>query len=64
MNISATQLAVIGGIFFLVGVASWQFIGTFLVWAAWQLVLYYAILAVVGALLYWGLATAARHRDE
>lgn len=63
MNVTTTQLGVIGAIFFIVGVASWQFIGTFLVWAAWQLVLYYAVLAVVGALLYWGLAVATRDRD-
>lgn len=63
MNLSRTQLAVVGAIFFILGVASWQFIGTFLVWAAWQVVLYYAILAVVGGLLYWALAAAVR-KDE
>lgn len=47
-----TNLLVVGGIVFILGVASWQFIGSFLVWALWQIAVYYVILLVVAVALY------------
>lgn len=52
IRLDGTQLLVFGGVLLIVGAGTWQFIGAFLVWAIWQVVLYYVLLVLVAAALY------------
>lgn len=58
MDYDLTNVLVVGGIVVVLGVASWQFVGGFLVWALWQVALYGLILLAVGAVVYLGLFVA------
>ena len=52
VRLDGTNLFVALGILLIVGAGAWQFIGAFLLWALWQVVAYYLILAAVAAALY------------
>ena len=54
----ATNALVFGTIVLLIAAASWQLIGSFVLWAAWQVFLYYVLLVTVAALLFLGLHVA------
>ena len=51
-GVDGTNVLVAGGVLLVVGAGAWQFIGTFLVWAFWQVALYYLVLSVVALALY------------
>lgn len=63
-RIDGTNLLVFGGVLVIVGAGTWQFIGAFLVWAIWQVVLYYVLLVVVAAVLYGALYAVVNGRGE
>lgn len=52
IRLDGTNLLVALGILLIVGAGAWQFIGAFLMWALWQVVAYYLVLAVVAAAVY------------
>lgn len=58
-----TNLLVFGGVLLIVAAGAWQFIGAFLVWAFWQVVLYYVVLAIVAGALYGALFVAVGGMD-
>ena len=58
-----TNLLVFGGVLLIVGAGTWQFIGAFLVWAIWQVVLYYVLLVVIAAVFYGALHLVANGRS-
>ena len=51
-DVDGTNVLVAGGVLLVVGAGAWQFIGTFLVWALWQVALYYLVLLVVALAIY------------
>lgn len=51
-DVDGTNVLVAGGVLLVVGAGAWQFIGTFLVWAFWQVALYYVVLLVVALAIY------------
>lgn len=63
MAYDLTNLLVVGGILFVLGVAVWQFVGTFVVWALWQVALYFVIVLVVGVTVYFALYVAVGRGD-
>lgn len=63
MKLDATNVLVFGAILVLVAVASWQLVGSVLVWAVWQVFLFYVLLVTIAGLLYVGLHVAVG-RDE
>lgn len=64
VRLDGTNLLVFGGVILIAAAGSWQFIGTFLVWAVWQVVLYYLVLIVVALVLYGALFVAVGREEE
>lgn len=60
MELDATNVFVVGGVLLIVGAGSWLFVGSFLVWALWQVALYYVVLVVVAVAMYGALFVAVR----
>lgn len=58
IRLDGTNILVFGGVLLIAAAGSWQFIGTYLLWAVWQVVLYYVVLAVVAGAIYGGLFLA------
>ena len=63
VQLDGTNLLVFGGVLLIVAAGAWQFIGAFLVWAFWQVVLYYVLLALVAVALYGALFLAVGGQD-
>ena len=63
-RVDGTNLLVIGGVLFVVGAGSWTYIGTFLVWAFWQVALYFLTLFVVSVGVYVLLLVVVAGEDE
>lgn len=58
IRLDPTNALVFGVILLMVAAASWYFIGWLLVWAAWQVFLYFVLLATLAGLFYFGLHLA------
>ena len=58
MRFDATNALVTSGVVLIVGAGSWLLVGSFLVWALWQLVAFYVVLVAVAAAMYGALFLA------
>jgi hypothetical protein len=60
---ATTALVALGGLF-IVGTGAWLIVGSFLFWAVWQVVAFYAVLVVLASVMYGALHLAVRGGEE
>lgn len=64
MKFDGTKLLVTGGVLLIGGAAVWRFVGSFVLWALWQVALYYLVLIVVALVMYGGLYLAVGREER
>ena len=52
VGMDATDALVTGGVVLIVGAGAWLIVGSYLVWALWQLVAFYVVLVAVAVAMY------------